>query len=73
MATTKRRLNVSLSSHVNTAIKNLSRRDQVPEATKAAQLIQLALEIEEDEVLNSIVRKRDVKGAKFHSHAEAWA
>ncbi len=73
MATTKRRLNVSLSPLMNTAVKNLSRRDNMPEATKAAQLIQLALEIEEDDVFNAIASQRDTKNAKFVSHKSTWA
>ncbi len=51
----------------------IAKRDQVPEATKAAELLRTALEIEEDEVLGEIASKRDIKKAKFISHKKAWA
>lgn len=73
MATTKRRLNVSLPFRLDTALQRISTRDNMPVATKAAQLLELALEIEEDEVLNSIASRRDAKAARFVSHTSAWA
>ena len=72
MATTKARINVSLSSDVEHAIIALAKRDQVPEATKAAELLRIALEIDEDVVLDTIANERDRKGVKFVSHKSAW-
>jgi hypothetical protein len=72
MATTKRRVNVSLPKHTDIALKKLAKRDDVPEATKALELIQTALEIEEDEMLDSLAGIRDKNGS-FVSHDEAWA
>ena len=72
MATTKARINVSLSSDVERAIIALAKRDQVPEATKAAELLRTALEIDEDVVLDTIASKRDKKGVKFVPHKSAW-
>lgn len=73
MATTKRRVNVSLPKHVDSALHRLAKRDDVPEATKALELIQIAIEIEEDEVLDTIASSRDTKGTAFVGHDKAWA
>lgn len=72
MSTTKTRINVSLSSDVERALTLLAKRDQVPEATKAAELLRTALEIDEDVVLDIIASTRNKKGAKFVSHKSAW-
>jgi len=73
MPTTKRRINISLSPDLDKAIATLARRDDVPEATKAADLLRVALEIEEDHVWDVIASRRDIKGARFISHKKAWA
>ena len=73
MATTKRRINISLPDSVNDALTLLAERDSVPEATKATDLLQLGLEIEEDQVWDAIASKRDTKKARFVSHTKAWA
>lgn len=73
MATIKHRINISLSDGVTAVLTKLAKRDQVPTATKTAELIQRALEIEEDDVFNAIAAKRDVIGTKFASHKKAWA
>ncbi len=48
MATTKNRINISLSPSVDRILSWLSRRDNMPRATKAADLLRIALELEED-------------------------
>lgn len=73
MATTKKRINISLPADIEISLKQLAARDDVPEATKAVHLIKLAMEIEEDDIWNAIAEKRDTKGAKFVSHKKAWA
>lgn len=72
MTTTKKRINVSVSRDVERTIKQIAKRDQVPQATKAAELINFALEMEEDRVLSALADARDTPGAKFVSHARAW-
>lgn len=72
MATTKARINISVSPDVERALKGVARRDRIPTATKAAQLLRLALEIEEDRVLDAIATERDTPNAKFISHEKAW-
>jgi hypothetical protein len=72
MATTKKRINISVSKELDDVLTRLAKRDQVPQATKAEHLLRLALEIEEDQVLDAVARSRDVRGAPVVSHARAW-
>ena len=72
MATSKKRINISVSKELDAALEKLARRDQVPQATKAEHLLRMALEIEEDQVLDEIAARRDMKTARFVSHAAAW-
>ena len=72
MATTKKRINISLSSDVEEAVSSLAKRDQVPAATKAGELLRRALELEEDEILEKIASLRDTKDAKFVFHDDVW-
>jgi hypothetical protein len=73
MATTKTRINVSVSSEVEKAIISLAKRDQVPNATKAAELLRMALEIEEDKVFSEIADERlSEKNTKWLSGKNVW-
>lgn len=73
MATTKKRRMVSLPDDVDAALEHLADRDGMPPATKAAYLIQLAIELDEDMVWDEIASGRDTEDTKFVSHDEAWA
>lgn len=73
MPTLKKRLNMSLPEDTERALATLSKRDKMPQAAKALYLLELALEIEEDDVWNAIAEKRDTKKAKFISHKEFWS
>ena len=72
MSTTKTRINISVSYDVREALAKLARRDQVPRATKAVRLLETALELEEDQVWDTIARQRDSKNARYLSHEKAW-
>lgn len=72
MPTEKRRLNLSLTKEADMALKKIARRDNVPEATKALDLLINALEIDEDEIWNAVAEKRDTAKAKFIKHKNAW-
>ncbi len=72
MATTKKRINITLSNTVEQALALAAKRDNVPQATKAVGLLQFALELEEDRIWDQVANKRDSQGAKFVSHAKAW-
>ena len=73
MSTTKKRIILSVSKPIEQALELLAKRDQVPQATKAAHLLETALEIEEDQVWNQVAAERDAKNARFISHKKAWA
>lgn len=72
MSTTKTRINISLSESVQDSLIKLARRDRIPIASKAARLLEIALELEEDQVWDTIAQKRDTARAKFLSHDKAW-
>ena len=72
MPTAKKRTNITLPDELDGALNFMSRRDNVSKSTKAVQLIQIAIELDEDEVWNSLAEGRDKKGAKFISHKNAW-
>lgn len=72
MATTKTRINITPPETITFTLQFLAKRDDVPVATKANELIKRAIEIEEDEVFNKIAESRDVKLAKFIDHNNAW-
>ncbi|MBI5798980.1 MAG: hypothetical protein HZB10_03540 [Candidatus Yonathbacteria bacterium] len=73
MTTVKKRINLSIGSDVEKMLGMLAKRDSVPQATKAAELLRIALEIEEDQVWSTVAEKRDKKSAHFVSHKKAWA
>ncbi|MDO8659151.1 MAG: hypothetical protein Q7K54_00975 [Candidatus Parcubacteria bacterium] len=72
MSTTKRRINISLSPDLDMMLSRVAKRDRIPEATKASHLLEIALSLEEDFVFDKIASDRDVKGARFVSHKQAW-
>ena len=72
MPTTKTRINVSLSSDIKSMLAKMAHRDRIPQATKAARLIEVALELEEDQAWNAIAKQRDNKHARYRSHHKAW-
>ena len=73
MATNKKRINISIPKDIELTLRQLAKRDDVPQATKAVHLLKLAIEIDEDDTLNQLALKRDIKKAKFISHKKAWA
>jgi len=72
MTTTKKRINISVAKPLERVIERLAKRDQMPVASKAAELIRLAIEMEEDQVLDAIASERLRKDARRISHAHAW-
>ena len=72
MATTKKRLNITLDAETEKFISILAKRDNVPEATKAAELLREAIEIEEDKIWIEIAESRDTPAAEYISHEEIW-
>jgi len=52
-------------------LSRIAKRDNIPQATKALYLLGIALELEEDIVLDKIARERDTKNARFLNHKQA--
>lgn len=72
MPTIKNRTNITLPDELNGTLEFMSKRDNVSKSAKAVQLIQIAIELDEDEIWNSLAEARDKKNAKFISHKNAW-
>jgi len=58
MATAKTRINISVAKGTRDMLRTLAKREQMPVATKAARLIEEALELEEDRRLSAIADTR---------------
>lgn len=74
MATAKTRINISVSKSTRDILRALAKRDEKPVASKAVDLIEEALELEEDRALAAIVerRMRNRKNIRWLSHEEVW-
>ena len=72
MATAKTRINISVSQEMERALSRLAKRDQVPTATKAAALLNVALEIEEDRYFSELADKRLKDKGRWLSHEAVW-
>ncbi|MBT3704597.1 hypothetical protein HOG17_02330 [Candidatus Peregrinibacteria bacterium] len=73
MPTTKKRVNITLSEEIEKALELLADRDNVPVATKASELVKIAIEIDEADMLNMVAEERDTEKAKYISHDKAWS
>lgn len=73
MPTTKTRINLSVPDNLDRVLHRLARRDDISVTTKALDLINRAIELEEDEVLLQIAQGRESKKKiKYLSHEKAW-
>ncbi len=72
MPTSKKRINISMPDNYYKVLTKIAIRDDVPQATKALDLIKIALEFDEDEVWDTLAQKRDTRSAKFIPHKKAW-
>ena len=72
MPTQKKRINIAVSDVIEEAVHQLAKRDKVPVATKARQLIEYALELEEDLYFGRLAAEREATNATYVSHKEAW-
>jgi hypothetical protein len=72
MPTLKKRLHVSLSPLLEAAVARLAERDNMPQATKITELLEEAIELEEDQVWDALALRRDARRAKFVPHDRAW-
>jgi hypothetical protein len=72
MSTVKSRINISLPDDVKEVLISISKRDQMPAATKAVRLMEIGMEVEEDDIWEKIAFDRDHKDSTFHSHTETF-
>lgn len=72
MPTNKTRINITAEADVEKALTYAAKRDGVPVATKAAELIQIGLSLEEDAVLSSLADNRRFKKSSLINHDKAW-
>lgn len=54
------------------ALKLIAKRDKVPVASKAGDLLRLALEIDEDLALGAMMEERDTPDAKYVPFDKVW-
>ena len=73
MPTIKKRINITLPKATALFLKKIALRDDVPQATKASELLEFALELTEDEYFGDIAKKRDIDSATFVSHEKFWS
>jgi predicted DNA-binding protein len=74
MPTIKKRINITLDSDMEEFLSVLAKRDQVPEATKAAEILREAIELQEEIILAEMAHKRflESKGKKRLTHKQVW-
>jgi len=75
MPTTKKRINITVNPEVEAALDALASRDDVPVARKASELITLALELHESELLYQAYRDRidtQAPDAAYINHDDLW-
>ena len=72
MATEKPRINITTEPAIHKALVAAAKREGVPLATKAAQLLAMAVELEEDILLGKIAMQRSRGKVKYISHEDAW-
>lgn len=72
MSTAKSRINISLPDDTKNVLLSIAKRDQMPAATKAVRLMEIGIEVEEDEIWNTIASNRDHGDATLHSHVEVF-
>jgi predicted DNA-binding protein len=72
MPTLKQRINITTNKETSFLLKKIAKRDGVPVATKAAQLLEDALEILEDRYFAAIAEERLGQKVKHIPHHLAW-
>ena len=68
----KKRIYISVSPRAHEALNALAAEKNTPVATTASQLLETALEIEEDKIWDEIASKREKANGKKYTHEEAW-
>ena len=72
MATAKRRLNITLSKEAGALLTEIAKRDNVPEATKVSELVNISLALEEDKAFSLLADTRMNEKGRKTSHTQVW-
>ena len=72
MATLKPRINITTEPATLKALEAAAKREGIPLATKAGELMEVGLALEEDLLLAEIARQRTRGKAKYIPHDAAW-
>ena len=72
MPSMKSRINLTVSSKMEETLQCIAKRDETTVASAALQLIEQALEFNEDRVLAHIAEERDTGDIQWVSHEDAW-
>lgn len=72
MSTSKSRINISLPDDTKEILLSISKRDQMPAATKAVRLMEIGMEVEEDEIWDKLASKRDNKQSTYLAHNDVF-
>ena len=72
MPTAKQRVSVTLPKHMALYIRKMSLRDDVSQSMKIVDLLDQALELEEDEYWSAKADAIDRKTTKWISHEQFW-
>ncbi len=72
MPTDKERINISVDSSLFAALKKLSAQRKKPISTLTRELVEKALELEEDLHFSSVADERLQAKGRVISHSEAW-
>jgi hypothetical protein len=73
MATkSKKRIYISLSPESIESLDLMSKDKEIPMASMASQLLEEAIEIQEDIIWEKIANERKKTKGKFYTHEEAW-
>lgn len=73
MPTNKKRVNLTPSEKTYELLEALAERDGTSISSKAVELIEVAIELDEDDFLNLLAEERDSKNAEFISHEDIWS
>jgi hypothetical protein len=57
---------------MKTALLSVAKRDQMPAATKAVRLMEIGMEVEEDDIWDTIAKERDRVDSILHTHDEVF-
>lgn len=72
MPTTKYRVNLSVPPELKQSLQRLAKRDRTTLSSKALELVQQAIAIEEDAGLLQLAKIREKTKGKYVTHDSAW-